>query len=245
MSGSRTREPPPGAVNEALTERGRLTRSRILDAALELFRERGYEQTTMRRVAREAGVSLGNAYYYFRSKEHLIQGYYARSHDDHLAACTPILERETGLRTRLRGVLEAKIATSAAYHQFAGALFKTAADPRSPLSPFSDESEPTRREATRLLERVVEGSDVRVSGDLARELPHLLWLYLMGVILFWIHDDSPRTRRTYRLIEHTSSLVARLIRLAGNPLLRPLTDSTLRLLRELREDGEGPGRQSL
>ena len=49
------------------------TRSVIIDAALKLFRERGYDATTMRAIATEAGVSVGNAYYYFDSKEMLIQ----------------------------------------------------------------------------------------------------------------------------------------------------------------------------
>ena len=59
----------------ARTRRDR-TRSAIIDAALDLFRDVGYESTTMRAIATRAGVSVGNAYYYFASKEHLIQGFY-------------------------------------------------------------------------------------------------------------------------------------------------------------------------
>src|SRR5438093_12676940 len=55
------------------TPKGEQTRAIILETALDLFRERGYEETTMRVIAERAGVALGNAYYYFRSKEHLIQ----------------------------------------------------------------------------------------------------------------------------------------------------------------------------
>ena len=58
------------------------TRSAIIDAALRLFRERGYDATTMRAIATEAGVSVGNAYYYFESKEQLIQGFYDRAQVD-------------------------------------------------------------------------------------------------------------------------------------------------------------------
>ncbi|MEO1370795.1 MAG: TetR family transcriptional regulator C-terminal domain-containing protein [Acidobacteriota bacterium] len=184
-------------------------------------------------------MSLGNAYYYFRSKEHLIQGYYARSHADHLEACEPILRGEASLEGRLRGVLRAKIETSAEYHRFAGVLFKTAADPESPLSPFSAESEPTRLEATALMAEVVDGSDLRVPEALRSELPHLLWLYLMGVILFWIHDRSPGTFRTYRLIDASAPLVTRLIKMGRNPLMRPLTNSALALVRELRGEPAG------
>ncbi|CAM5596768.1 hypothetical protein STENM327S_00912 [Streptomyces tendae] len=45
---------------------------------MRLFQERGYDRTTMRVIAQEAGVSVGNAYYYFAGKEHLIQGFYDR-----------------------------------------------------------------------------------------------------------------------------------------------------------------------
>jgi AcrR family transcriptional regulator len=45
----------------------------------------------MRAIAERAGVALGNTYYYFRSKEHLIQAFYARSHAEHLAAAAPVL----------------------------------------------------------------------------------------------------------------------------------------------------------
>src|SRR5438045_1788447 len=94
------------------TPKGEQTRALILETALDLFRERGYEETTMRTIAEQAGVALGNAYYYFRSKEHLIQAFYARSHQEHLAAARPLLERERDLQARLRGVLRAKIETS-------------------------------------------------------------------------------------------------------------------------------------
>ena len=222
----------------ARTPKGEQTRALILETALALFREQGYERTTMRAIAERGGLALGNAYYYFRSKEHLIQAFYARSHEEHLAAARPILARERTLAARLRGVVLAKIETSEPYHRFSGILFKTAADPRSPLSPFSAESNPVRQQSTALFTDVLAGSDVRVPEDLAAELPNLLWLYQMGLILFWIHDFSPGRVRTRRLVEHSVDLVARAIGLAANPLLRPLRQRTLRLLADLRAPAE-------
>jgi len=223
------------AAESPITRKGTQTRARILECALEMFRGRGYEATTMRAIAEEAGVSLGNAYYYFASKDHLIHAYYARSHQDHLTACTPILERERDLKRRLVGVLRTKIETSQPYHRFAGQLFKTAADPSSPLSPFSEESQPVRRESTELLAGVVEGSSTRVTGKLAKELPELLWTYQMGIILYWIHDDSEGCRRTYKLIDHTADLVVKLIRLSRLPMMRPGVSRTFKLIGELRD----------
>ena len=217
----------------AKTAKGELTRTRILETALQLFRERGYEATTMRLVAESAGVSLGNAYYYFNSKEHLIQAFYARTHEEHLAACEPVLEAETTLTTRLAGVLRARLNTSMPYHRFAGLLFKTAADPRSPLSPFSEESAPVRQQNTRLMARVLEGSDVKIAEELRDDLPNLLWLYQLGIVLFWIHDRSPGCDRSYRLVERTSEIVSRLIRLSSLRVLRPLTRASVSLLRDV------------
>ena len=49
------------------------SRTRILAAARKLFAQRGYEETTMQQVVREAGTSIGNAYFYFENKEALVK----------------------------------------------------------------------------------------------------------------------------------------------------------------------------
>ena len=218
------------------TRKGEQTRTRILETALRLFREQGYEKTTMRAIAAEGGVSLGSAYYYFESKEHLVQAFYLQTHLEHLAASQGILHECEDLASRLLGVVRAKIETAMPYHRFSAVLFRTAADPRSPLSPFSQESAPVREKATVLFREVVEGASLRIGDDLRHQLPQLLWLYQMGVILFWIHDRSPGCSRTHQLIERSVEIVCRLIRLANFPLFRPLIKSTLDLLAELRED---------
>jgi AcrR family transcriptional regulator len=219
----------------AKTMKGDQTKALILETALEMFRERGYDETTMRAIAEKAGVSLGNAYYYFHSKEHLIQAFYHRTHEEHLAAALPLLEKQQTLKARLLTVMRQKIATLTPYHQFAGVLFKTAARPESPLNPFAPESDPVRQENIRLFEQVVEGTTARIPKDLRAELPYLLWVYHMSIILFWIHDASPGHRRTNRLVDHTVELLDKLISLASNPLMRPLRKQALRLVNEIRE----------
>lgn len=223
---------------KSATSKGEQTRALILKTALDMLLDRGYEGTTMRAIAEEAGVSLGNAYYYFKSKEHLIQAFYARTHQEHLDACDGLLDNELDFNKRLWSVLRARIDSMMPYHRFAGVLFRSAADPRSPLNPFSPESRPVRRESTELMAEVVEGSSVRVHKSLAGDLPDLLWIYHMGIILFWIFDASPGCRRTYRLAEKTADLVARLISAASLPPFRPLLRSALALLEDLRDEGQ-------
>lgn len=216
------------------TPKGEQTKAVILSGALDLLQEHGYEKTTMRAIAKKAGVSLGNAYHYFGSKEHLIQAFYHRLHEDHVAALRPALEQETTFKARLFAVVRSKVASLEPYHEFAGALFKTAADPHSPLNPFARQSAPVRRDSIDLFEEVVRDTKARIPNDLREQLPYLLWLYHMGIILFWIHDSSPKRARTYRLIDQTVDLLDKLISLASNPLMRPVRKRALKLVSELR-----------
>ena len=48
----------------------------LYETALRLFAERGYEQTTLRGIARDAGVSVGLLYRYFPSKLAVVLGLY-------------------------------------------------------------------------------------------------------------------------------------------------------------------------
>jgi AcrR family transcriptional regulator len=55
------------------TTRGRGdTRQQILDAALDLFGEQGYDKTSLREIAERVGVTKAALYYHFRSKEDLL-----------------------------------------------------------------------------------------------------------------------------------------------------------------------------
>ncbi|MER6348776.1 TetR family transcriptional regulator [Streptomyces sp. NPDC001595] len=199
------------------------TRALILETAMRLFQERGYDKTTMRAIAQEAGVSVGNAYYYFAGKEHLIQGFYDRIAAEHQAAARAVLDRETGLEARLAGVLKAWLDVATPYHEFAVQFFKNAADPDSPLSPFSPESEHARREAISVHREVLAGATkTKVPEELRDVLPELMWLSQMGLVLYWIFDRTEGRERSYRLAERGARLTSRGVALARFRVLRPL-----------------------
>ena len=210
------------------------TRRNIVDAALRLFPVKGYDGTTMRAIAAEAGVSLGNAYYYFGSKEHLIQAFYDQMQEAHAAAVVDAFTATDSFAGRLAAVLNAWVDVAAPYHEFAGKFFKNAAEPASPLSPFSLESAPAREMSIDLFHGVVDGSDLKLAKGLRAELPELLWLLQMGMVLFWVYDASPDQRRTRQLIAGAVPLVDRLARLTRLPLVRGLVDDLLALLAQLR-----------
>ncbi|MFI5691300.1 TetR family transcriptional regulator [Kribbella sp. NPDC051586] len=221
-------------MTDSATAKGEQTRELILSTALRLFREQGYGKTTMRAIAAEAGVSVGNAYYYYGSKDHLMQAYYDLLQDQHRSAVEPLLAAEKAFVPRLSGVLRTWLDVAAPYHEFAGTFFKTAADPKSPLSPFSDESRPARDASVEIFRRVVEGSDLKVPADLRAELPELLWLLQMGIVLFWVHDSSEDVRRTHTLINRAVPLVDRLLRLTRIPGVRGVVADLVGLIHSIK-----------
>ena len=209
------------------------TRSLIVTTAMRLFTENGYDRTTMRAIAAEAGVSVGNAYYYFSSKEQLIQGFYDEIARQHLATARLVLDGETGFAARLRAVLLCWLDIAEPYHRFGTQFFVNAADPESPLSPFSDDSSVAREASIGLMREVVEGSDVKLDPELRDQLPELLWLGQMGVVLFWVHDRSPGTKRSRMLVERSVPLLARLAALSRLRVFRPVSREVVDLIRDL------------
>ena len=210
------------------------TRRTIVEAAMRLFNREGYDRTTMRSIAKEAGVSVGNAYYYFGSKEHLIQAFYDQLQVEHAEAAERILSRDSRFEQRLLGVLHAWLDVAAPHHEFAGQFFRNAADPHSPLSPFSPESAPARDASIALFTRLVEDSDAKPVAALKPELPQLLWLLHMGVVLFWVYDDSPHQQRSRQLVARVVPIVDRMVKLSRLPVVRGLMDDVVGLVRSLR-----------
>src|SRR5215471_14486246 len=142
------------AIAAPKTRRGESSRAVILQAALDLFQERGYEATTMRAIADRAGVSLGSSYHYFPSKEHLVLEFYRHTHELHLEAIRPLLEREKDLGVRLRQTIRAVVVTCEPFHAVAGSIFSTVANPSSPLNPFGPASKALRDEVVAMYAEV-------------------------------------------------------------------------------------------
>lgn len=224
-----TRERQPTAKAEE-------TRAKILDTALRLFRERGFEKTTMRDVAAEAGVATGAAYYYFRSKEDLVMAFYLRTNDEAREEMGKAIASTKELRKRLRLMLELKLAQFDQHRSLMTALLKSGVDPRDALSPFGQETKGVRDENIAWYARALEGSDVTVPKDLAGHLPRLLWLYCMGLIYYWIVDDSPGQRRTRRLTDATLDLVVQLVKVSSLPFMGPLRKRALKVLRAFEDE---------
>ncbi len=196
------------------------TRARILEAALATFRQRGFCSSTMREIAAAAGVATGAAYYYFDSKDALVMAFYQRAQEQMGPSLDALLDNSRTLEDRLAGIIGYKLEYFADNRKLLGAL-TAHIDPSHPLSPFSQETEPIRAQDLHFFVRAVQESNVKLPRNLQPYLPRLLWLYQMGLLLFWVYDNSPQQERTAVLLAKTLKLIVLTLRLARLPLLGP------------------------
>jgi AcrR family transcriptional regulator len=76
---------------EPTTERGKQSRSRIVEAAASLVAERGVEGTGIDHVLAAAGASKSQLYHYFADKDDLVRAVIARRYDQLIDAQAPLL----------------------------------------------------------------------------------------------------------------------------------------------------------
>src|SRR5689334_14556314 len=152
------------------TPRAEDTRRRIYEAAMELFREKGFEETTMRDIAAKAGVALGGAYYYFSSKDAIVLEFYREMQESSDPLVFDALEGKKKLGDRIRRVVELRLELLEPNRKFCAALFRHAPDSADPLSPFSEESRQMRQGAIEQMRVAVAGSESKVPADLQPRL---------------------------------------------------------------------------
>ena len=76
-------------------------RERLIEGALDQIHKRGYAATTLAKVAEASGVPLGNVYYYFKTKDELVQAVVKQ----HLARVEEIIQQADGQATPLSRIL--------------------------------------------------------------------------------------------------------------------------------------------
>jgi AcrR family transcriptional regulator len=217
--------------NETGTGKGEQTRQEIYNAALQLFREKGFELTTMRDIAAQANVALGSAYYYYPSKEAIIFAYYdsVQAEHDRLVA-DAVATGKLDLKQRLQFAYQSKLDIVAKDRKLLGVIFRYSGEPQHPLSCLGSATARVRRQSIEVFRTAL--GDQRLPKDLDQLLPIALWALQMGILILFIYDNTPGQQRTRRLIDGAMELSVRLLSLAKLPLLKPVRTRVLALLRE-------------
>lgn len=221
--------PPP-----ILTKSER-TRGQLRDIALRSFRERGYDATTIRLIAQEAGVSVGTTHYHFASKNHLVQELYLDVQEKHRDAAEPELASSTDLIDRLAIVYRTGLDQLTPYHPFAPEFLSAAVSPRSPINPLSEESAPALRIVEGLFREAVDGaSGPGLPDEFRTSLPDALVLGHLLLALFWVYDRSPGQQRTRTLLDRGLKLLRLALPLTRMPLLRKPLRELLDLVAQVK-----------
>lgn len=217
---------------KTVTPKGEDTRDRIYNVALALFRERGFDATTMRDVAAAAGMSLGAAYHYFPSKDAIVLAYYDHVSKEHTRRVIAEAAPQQSLGARLGVAFRTKLEILRNDRPLMGALLRFAGDPKHPLSFFGQATRQHRLESMAAFSTAI--GDERLPEDLARLAPVALWALHMGLLLFFLHDTSVGARRTAALTTGAIDLIVVAFKLARLPLLRSLRRRIVTLLAEAK-----------
>ncbi|GAA3212728.1 TetR/AcrR family transcriptional regulator [Microbacterium terregens] len=210
------------------------TRARIREVALRSFRERGYDATTIRLIAEEAGVSVGTTHYHFPTKNHLVQELYLDVQLAHRAAAEPLLEVTDDLVERLGAVYRTGIAQLRPYHARAPEFVSAAMSPRSPINPLSEDSGPALAIVEGLFTRAVDGASTSLRKEFRATLPRALVLAHLLLALFWVYDPTPGQARTEKLLQRGLKLLRAALPLTRVPVLRAPLRELLAVVADVR-----------
>ncbi len=210
--------PRPHAARRA-ARKSEATRRKLLDRALKLFQHRGVDSTTMRDIARAAGLSLGAAYYYFPSKEALMFAYYEANQDQ----AETEAERATGsLRERLGAAFHARLMSLRSSRRMLAALVNRLVDPGDPLSALSPQQRAVRERSIAVLARML--ADAGLPPDTIQLVASALWLAQLAAMLIYLHDETPDQARTHQLIDDALDLIVPMLPVLATPFGRGIAE---------------------
>jgi AcrR family transcriptional regulator len=177
---------------------GLAARENLYEVALSLMAERGYEQTTLRDIARRAGVSPGLLYRYFPSKRAVVLDLYERLSTDYAARA--VVLPPGGWTDRFLFALETSLEVLGPHREALASLLPVLVGDRDEgvLAPASAAC---RRSVEAVFEEAVAGArNAPGSSAEAAALGRMLYLAHLACLLFWLLDRSPAQRATQAVL---------------------------------------------
>ena len=220
----RKRGRPPGQ-----TAQGAAAKDRLYDTAIRMVAERGYETTTLRDIADEAGVSVGLLYRYFPSKQAVTIALYDKLSADYArrAARMP-----SGIwRDRFIFALETSLDVVKPHRVALRALIPVLiGDPDDGI--FAERTTFSRQRVQSVFEDAATGSTDAPRDPLSKALGRLLYLLHLAVLLWWLLDRTPRQRATAGVIKLMLQVLPAAALALRLPLIRRFVVTMDELMRE-------------
>ena len=220
----RRRGRPPGR-----TARGQATRERLFDTAVAAMARDGFQATTLRGIAAEAGLSHVALYRYFPSKHAIVLALYDGLSRDLVEAARLPRGRWSG---RVVAATRASLDTLQPHRETLRELVPLLVG-RGEEGVFSGRTAFSRERVSRLFIEAVTGATDTPKAGLAEVVGRLAYLVHLAVILFWLLDVSPDRRATNGVLD----LLGRGLRLAAPAIRVPGVPAMLRRADALVTEG--------
>ncbi len=191
--------------------------------------KRGYESTTLREVAKEAGVSVGLLYRYFPSKRAIIIALYDELSADYARQAVNMPRGRWrdrfifALKTSLEVLEPHRVALRALVPVLVG-------DPEEGV--FAESAAFSRLRVQRVFEEAVAGSTDAPAPDVAAAVGRLLYLVHLAVLLWWLLDKTAKQRATAALVLLTQQILPSTALTLRLPPVRRFVLSSDELVRE-------------
>jgi AcrR family transcriptional regulator len=177
------------------------TRQRILDAAIEAFRKRGFESTTTRDIAAAADIATGTLFNYFSTKEAIVE-FLAAEALDRAKSHFKKQAIEGELAEALFAYIAAELRQLKPLRKFIAPLFETTFSPLA-VAPRSDSTGDLQAEH---LETVGELVHKHGFLELSPVALQVYWTLYIGVLSFWAADKSPKQEDTLALLDQSVAM---------------------------------------
>jgi AcrR family transcriptional regulator len=223
-------KPRPRGRPRGQSAQGAAARDRLYATAIRMISERGYDATTLREIAEEAGVSVGLLYRYFPSKQAVIVALYDELSQEFSAQAA----RMNAGRWRDRFVfsLQTSLRVLQPHRTTLRALIPILiGDPDDGV--FAASTAFSRRRVQQIFEEAVSDAADSPKPPLAAALGRLLYLTHLAVLLWWLLDKTPQQRATTALV----TLIEQLLPSAALTLRLPSIRRFVIAIDELIRDG--------
>lgn len=176
------------------------TRSRILEVTLGLLKSQGFDTTTTRDIAREAGVAVGTLFNYFATKEAIVMQLVADALDSAEGAFEKRRQPGAGLEEDLFLHISTGLRQLRPLRSFLAPVLEIGFSPARSSNP-NELADQLRTAHLDTVARVLiqHGRQESATG-LQLEM---YWMLYYGLLSYWASDSSPKQEDTFAMLDQS------------------------------------------
>jgi len=188
------------------------TRIRLLEAAVDVISEKGFDKASMREIAKRADVADATIYNYFSTKEKLLYGYCEYVQQQVMSELKAIDDfHEYSLQEQLHQLVETELKIWLPAREFLQEVFAhTFAAPTVGHELLAETKSILKAMVIELIDASIEAGEMpeQPYQDL---LPALFWDYQTAILAYWLKDTSDQFANTTKLVDQSTEIVAQLL----------------------------------